>query len=100
MDDELIDDVFEDGGQFNPKHYYQNKNTDLNVTDAEFLNDQTPSPTTSTHPGFKSIRNGVISETEIDDGWKSYKIDDDAKDKTEFDDSVVHKVKTNSFFFY
>lgn len=91
MDDELIDDVFEDECQFNPKLYYQNTDTGLNINEATFLSDQTPSPT-SCHPTFRNVKlksnSGV---TEFDDGWKSFKIEDDS----EFDESILHKVKFN-----
>lgn len=88
MDDELIDDVFEDENQFNPKHFYQNKDTGLNLNENAFLDDQTPSPT-GKHPAFRNV--GLKSNSaasEIDDGWKSFRIVDD----TGFDEEALHKV--------
>lgn len=82
MDDELIDDVFEDECQFNPNKYFQNTDTGLSLNDATFLDDQTPSPT-NRHPAFKA------NSSTPDDGWKSFKIDDD----NDFDESLLHKVK-------
>lgn len=86
MDDELIDDVFEDENQFNPRNFYQNTDTGLNFNEATFLDDQTPSPT-GIHPGFKPT-NSKQTTTIDDDDWKSYKIEDD----TEFDENTLHKV--------
>lgn len=77
MEDDLVDDVFED----DPKNYYQNTDTGLNFNDSTFL-DETPSPTTK-HPAFRNVNN-----SEFDDGWKSFKIEDD----NEFDEKVLHKV--------
>lgn len=88
MDDELIDDVFEDENQFNPRHFYQNQDTGLNCNEATFLDEQTPSPT-SKHPAFRNVglkSNSAVSD--FDDDWKSFKIDDDSA----FDDSTLHKV--------
>lgn len=80
MDDELIDDVFEE----DPKHYYQNTDTGLNYNDANFLDE--PSPT-GKHPAFRNI--DLKSSSGIDDdGWKSFKIVDD----NGFDESLLHKV--------
>lgn len=89
MDDELIDDVFEDESQFNPKHFYQNQDTGLNLNEATFLTEQTPSPT-GKHPAFRNVglkSNSAVSD--FDDGWNSFKIDDD----TGFDENMLHKVK-------
>lgn len=82
MDDELIDDVFED----DPSKYFQNTDTGLNIAEATFLDEQTPSPT-GVYPGFKP--NNRESATDDDDGWRSYRIIDD----TEFDENTLHKVK-------
>lgn len=79
MDDDLVDDVFED--EYHPKNYYENKNTGLNCNEATFLDDITPSPK-SKHPAFR------IGSSAADDDWKSYKIDEN----TEFDESILHKV--------
>lgn len=87
MDDELVDDVFEDCSQLNPTHFHQNTDTGLNMNEATFLYDQTPSPIASICPGFKQHNN--VDETDIDDGWKSFKIDDDNK----FNDAVTHKAR-------
>lgn len=85
MDDELVDDVFEDD-VYNPKHYYQNTNTDLSFTEATFLDEQTPSPT-GIHPGFQTTNAKFVSNGD-NDGWRSFKIDDD----NEFDENTLHKV--------
>lgn len=88
MDDDLIDDVFEDESQFNPKHFYQNTDTGLNVNESAFLGDGTPSPTSS-HPAFRDVNlksnSGIV---DFDDGWKSFKIEDD----NDYDESMLHKV--------
>lgn len=85
MDEELVDDVFEDD-LYNPKNYYQNTNTDLSFSGATFLNEETPSPT-GIHPGFRT-QNAKFANGD-DDGWKSFKIDDD---NNEFDENTLHKV--------
>lgn len=79
MDDDLVDDVFED----EYKHYYQNTDTGLNCNEATFLDEQTPSPTVTGHPAYR------VNSTATEDGWKSYKINDD----TGFDENVLHKVR-------
>lgn len=86
MDDDLVDDVFEED---DPKNYYQNVNTGLNVNDAPFFDDQTPSPT-SRHPAFRNTaaKSNTGPSSEFDDGWSSFKIEDD----NGFDESVLHKV--------
>lgn len=85
MDDELIDDVFED----DPKHYYQNTDTGLNFNEANFLDDVSPSPT-GKHPAFRNVDlKSTSGINDFDDGWKSFKIEDD----NEFDESLLHKVK-------
>lgn len=90
MDDELIDDVFED----DPKHYYQNTDTGLNLNEATFLDEQTPSPT-SKHPAFRNVDlKSTSGINEFDDGWKSFKIEDD----NEFDESLLHKVDLVKIF--
>lgn len=86
MQDELVDDVFEDNGLFNLKQYHQNTDTGLSLNEANCFTNETPSPIDTVHPGF---RQRSVGETDTDDGWRSYKIDDENK----FDDSVVHKVK-------
>lgn len=84
MDDELIDDVFED-----PKNFFQNTDTGLNVNESAFLEDQTPSPT-GCHPAFRNVNlKSVSGVSELDDGWNSFKI---ADDNSEFDESMLHKV--------
>lgn len=83
MDDDLIDDVFED--EYNPNKYYHNTDTGLNFNESAFLDDLTPSPT-SGHPAFRAN-----SSTVVDEGWKSFKIDDADND---FDESILHKVKS------
>lgn len=90
MDDDLVDDVFEED---DPKNYYQNTDTGLNVNEAPFFDDLTPSPT-SQHPAFRDAaaaksNNGLSSD--FDDGWKSFKIEDD----NGFDESILHKVRTH-----
>lgn len=105
MDDELVDDVFEDDYHFNPKNYYQNTDTGLNLNEATFFNDETPSPT-SGHPAFrnndrKSASSAAAAPSnpnatdinDFDDGWKSFKIEDD----NGFDESILHKVKTTKW---
>lgn len=84
MDDELIDDVFEDDPT---KHYYQNTDTGLNCNEANFLDE--PSPTDK-HPAFRNV--DLKSSSAVDDGWKSFKIEDD----NDFDESLLHKVTTQS----
>lgn len=93
MHDELVDDVFEDGSLFNPKQYHQNTDTGLNLNEAGFFKNETPSPIDANHPGFqyRSSSGG----TDLDDGWKSYKIEDDAR----YNDSIVHKVKIKSVWY-
>lgn len=81
MDDDLIDDVFED--EYNPNKFYRNIDTGLNLNEATFLDDFTPSPT-GNHPAFRAN-----SSTAVDDGWKSFKIDDS---DSGFDESMLHKV--------
>lgn len=90
MNNELVDDVFEDGCLFNPQHYHQNTNTDLNINPGSFFDDQTPSPITTLHPGIKQRHS--VDDADDDDGWKSYKIEENLK----FDDSVTHKVEIHS----
>lgn len=85
MDDELVDDVFED--EYNPKHYYQNTDTGLNFNEGLFLDERTPSPT-SAHPAFRTVDLRGNSAAGEDDGWKSFRIEDD----NEFDESFLHKV--------
>lgn len=87
MSNEMVDDVFEDGCLFNPQHYHQNTNTDLNVEPGTIFDDQTPSPIISLPSGIKE-RNGV-DDADADDGWKSYRIEENPK----FEDSIIHKVK-------
>lgn len=83
MDDELIDDVFED-----PKNFFHNTDTGLNVNESTFLDDQTPSPT-GCHPAFRNVNlKSTSGVSELDDGWNSFKIDDGS----EFDESMLHKV--------
>lgn len=86
MEDDLIDDVFEDECQFNPNKHFKNTNTGLNFNEATFLDEETPSPT-SNHPAFRNVALRTKSG-DFDDGWKSFKIEDD----NEFDESVLHKV--------
>lgn len=89
MEDDLVDDVFEDECQFNPKKFYQNTDTGLNLNEATFLDGRTPSPT-SNHPAFRNDNAKTGSAyTDFDDGWKSFRIEDD----NEFDESILHKVK-------
>lgn len=87
MDDDLVDDVFED----DPQNYFQNVDTGLNVNDAPFFDDLTPSPT-SRHPAFRSInaKPNTGLNSDFDDGWKSFKIEDE---NNGFDESILHKVK-------
>lgn len=86
MDDDLVDDVFEED---DPKNYYQNVDTGLNINEAPFFDDQTPSPT-SRHPAFRNVaaKSNTGLSSDFDDGWKSFKIVDD----NGFDESVLHKV--------
>lgn len=81
MDDELIDDVFEE-----ERNYFQNTDTGLNVNEATFLDDHTPSPT-DRHPAFRNVN--LKSSGGVDDGWNSFKIDDD---NNGFDENLLHKV--------
>lgn len=85
MDEELVDDVFEDD-LYNPKNYYQNTNTGLSFSEATFLTEETPSPT-GIHPGFRTTNTKLPNGD--NDGWKSFKIDDD----NEFDENTLHKVR-------
>lgn len=86
MDDDLVDDVFEED---DPSNYYQNKDTGLNTNDAPFFDDVTPSPT-SQHPAFRDVaaKSNTGLNSDFNDGWKSFKIEDD----NGFDESVLHKV--------
>lgn len=61
----------------------------LNINEAPFFDDQTPSPT-SQHPAFRdaAAKSNTGLSSDFDDGWKSFKIEDD----NEFDESVLHKV--------
>lgn len=90
MDDELVDEVFEDCNLFNPKHFHQNTNTGLNMNEATFLDEQTPSPITTLHPGFK--QRSSVEEPGVDDGWRSYKIDDEHT----FNNAITHKASYNT----
>lgn len=103
MDAELIDDVFEDECMYNPRNYYQNIDTGLNVGEANFTDERSPSPTL--YPGSKPPKDGLRKPTNTnngkagasacndgnddDDGWKSYKIEDDSM----FDENFLHKVR-------
>lgn len=84
MDEELVDDVFEDD-LYNPKNYYRNTNTGLSFSEATFLTEQTPSPT-GIHPGFRTTNTKLPNGD--NDGWKSFKIVDD----NAFDENTLHKV--------
>lgn len=103
MDNELIDDVFEEESAYNPKNYYQNTDTGLNVGESIFLDERSPSPPTF-HPGIKPPRDGSRSyqngnkarartASDDDDGWKSYRIEDDSA----FDENFLHKVRAIFF---
>lgn len=96
--DSLSDDVFEEDGQPNPKYVFH-KNDGLNI------NEPVPDDSPTGYPGYKPPREAVrmyamcadyfknkkeVTKEDVDDGWKSYKIEDDDA----FDDSVVHKVCT------
>lgn len=107
--DSFVDDVFEDECHLNPRNFYQNTNTGLNINESQFFNELTPSP--SGHPCFKPSTNALrmyVMETEYfkgnqnfdsagagcvgkndDDGWISYKIEEDGS----FDEATGHKVK-------
>lgn len=93
--DSLSDDVFEEDSMLNPKHFYQNTDTGLNVSDNVFLDERTPSP--SGYPGYKPAREalqlyGLSTDAMHDDeGWKSFQIEEDKH----FDDSIIHKVFDN-----
>lgn len=92
MDDDLVDDVFEED---DPAKYYQNTDTGLNINDTPFFDDVTPSPT-SQHPAFRDVaaKSNPGLSSDFDDGWKSFKIEDD----NGFDESVLHKVSTHNTF--
>lgn len=92
--DSLSDDVFEEDGQPNPKYVFH-ENDGLNI------NEPLPDDSPTGYPGYKPPREAVrlygmvndyfkkdVKKEDTDDGWKSYKIDDEEP----FDDTVLHKV--------
>lgn len=90
--DSLSDDVFEEDSMLNPKNFYQNTDTGLNISDSVFLDERTPSPTG--YPNYRPPKEALqlyglkAGQIHGDEGWQSYKIEED----NTFDDSVVHKV--------
>lgn len=98
--DSLSDDVFEEDGHPNPNYIYH-ANDGLNMN--EPLDDRTPTPTHG-YPGFKPHKDALRlyafkdsrgsrgSNGTTEDGWASYRIEED----TTFDESVVHKVSEMS----
>lgn len=96
--DNLSDDVFEEDGEINPKYVYH-KNDGLN------MNQPLPDDSPTGYPGYKPPKEALrlyalkdkkngTDESDTDDGWRSFKIDEDER----FDETVTHKVCYDSIY--